>query len=112
MKSRLAFPLLETANLASGTANGVVMITLPWLVLETTGSAGKAGVLAALSAIPGVIVSPIIGGLIDRVGRRAVSIFSDVMSALSVLLFVVVDQVGELTYPWIVAIAVLGSTTV
>jgi MFS family permease len=109
MKSRLAFPLLETANLASGTANGMVMITLPWLVLETTGSAAKAGLLAALSAIPGVIVSPIVGGLIDRVGRRAVSIFSDVMSALSVLLFVIVDQVGHLTYPWIVAIAVLGA---
>ena len=109
MKNKLAFPLLEVANLASGTANGVVMITLPWLVLETTGSAGKAGVLAALSAVPGVIVSPIIGGLIDRVGRRAVSVFSDVMSALSVLLFVAVDQLGELTYPWIVAIAVLGA---
>ena len=109
MKSRLAFPLLEAANLASGAANGVVMITLPWLVLETTGSAGKAGVLAALSAVPGVIVSPIIGGLIDRVGRRAVSVFSDMMSALSVLLFVVVDQIGHLTYPWIVAIAVLGA---
>lgn len=109
MKSRFAFPLLETANLASGTANGMVMITLPWLVLETTGSATKAGLLAALSAIPGVIVSPIVGGLIDRVGRRAVSIFSDVMSALSVLLFVLVDRVGSLTYAWILVIAVLGA---
>lgn len=109
MKSRLAFPLLETANLASGAANGMVMITLPWLVLETTGSAAKAGLLAALSAIPGVIVSPIVGGLIDRVGRRMVSIFSDVMSAISVLLFVVVDRFGHLTYPWIVAIAVFGA---
>lgn len=95
--------------MASGTANGMVMITLPWLVLETTGSAAKAGLLAALSAVPGVVVSPVVGGLIDRVGRRAISVFSDVLSALSVLLFVLVDRFGTLTYPWILAIAVLGA---
>ena len=49
------------------------MITIPWLVLDLTGSAAKAGLLAALSSIPGIFVSPIVGGLIDRFddhGRR------------------------------------------
>ena len=109
MKSRAAFPLLQLANVVSGVSNGVVMITVPWIVLEKTGSAGRAGLLAALVSIPGIVVSPIVGGLIDRLGRRLVSVVSDVMSLVSVLLFVLVNAVGDLTYWWIVAIAILGA---
>ena len=42
------------------------MITIPWLVLDLTGSAAKAGLLAALSSVPGIFVSPIVGGLIEE----------------------------------------------
>lgn len=65
--------------------------------------------LAALVSLPGIFVSPVVGGLIDRVGRRAVSALSDVMSCLSVLLFVVGELVTELTYIWIALFAVLGA---
>lgn len=93
----------------SGISNGVVMITVPWIVLESTGSAAKAGLLAALSSLPGVVVSPVVGGLIDRFGRRAVSMFSDLMSMLSVCMFLVINALGDLTYTWILAIAILGA---
>ena len=109
MKSRAAFPLLQLANVVSGVSNGVVMITVPWIVLEETGSAGRAGLLAALVSIPGIVVSPIVGGLIDRLGRRLVSVVSDLMSLVSVLLFVLVNDLGDLTYWWIVGIAIFGA---
>jgi MFS family permease len=82
---------------------------VPWIVLELTGSAAKAGLLAALSSLPGIFVSPVVGGLIDRFGRRAISMFSDVMSMISVLMFLVINAVGDLTYSWILIIAVLGA---
>ena len=85
------------------------MITVPWIVLELTGSAAKAGLLAAFSSLPGIVVSPVVGGLIDRFGRRAISMFSDVMSMVSVLMFLVVNAIGDLTYTWILVIAVLGA---
>jgi len=107
--NKRAFGLLQVTNALSGVSNGVVMITVPWIVLELTGSAAKAGLLAALSSLPGIVVSPVVGGLIDRFGRRAVSIFSDVMSMLSVLMFLVVDAVADLTYLWILVIAVIGA---
>jgi len=50
--NKAAFPFLQVTNAASGISNGVVMITIPWLVLDLTGSAAKAGLLAALSSIP------------------------------------------------------------
>ncbi|MFM8994329.1 MAG: MFS transporter [Actinomycetota bacterium] len=106
---RSAFARLQVANLSSGVANGVVMITVPWLVLERTGSPARAGLLAALVSLPGIFVSPVVGGLIDRVGRRAVSALSDLLSCLSVLLFVIGEVVTELTYIWIALFAVLGA---
>jgi len=106
---RSAFARLQIANIASGVANGVVMITVPWLVLERTDSPARAGLLAALVSVPGIFVSPIVGGLIDRVGRRAVSALSDFLSCLSVLLFVVGELLGELGFVLIALFAVLGA---
>jgi MFS family permease len=109
VKNKRAFGLLQVTNAVSGISNGVVMITVPWIVLELTGSAAKAGLLAALSSLPGIVVSPVVGGLIDRFGRRAISMFSDFMSMVSVLMFLLVSAVGDLTYTWILVIAVLGA---
>ncbi len=76
--------LLEAANLASGVGNAIVMLTIPWLVLERTGSAASAGLVAAVSALPAVAVAPLVGWLVDRFGRKVVSVVSDILSALAV----------------------------
>jgi len=109
VKQSLPFILLQTSNIASGIGNGIVMITVPWLVLELTGSPSAAGLLGAFVMLPGIVVSPFLGTMIDRIGRRKVSIYADVLSAISVLLFVLVDRVSGLTYISVVLIAVLGA---
>lgn len=73
-----------TANAISATGRTLSMIGIPWFVLQTTGSAGRAGVVAFCATLP-VVVAALIGGpVIDRLGRRRVSIASDVLCALSV----------------------------
>jgi MFS family permease len=102
--------LLEVANGASGIANAIVMIVIPWLVLQRTGSAAYAGLVVAAASLPGIVMSPLVGAAIDRFGRRLVSIVSDVLSALSVAAFPLVALVQDLTLPWLLALAVLGAT--
>ena len=102
--------LLESANAASGVANAIVMIVIPWLVLERTGSAAYAGLVVAAASLPGIVVAPLVGFAIDRFGRRIVSIVSDILSALSVAAFPLVALVQDITLPWILALAVLGAT--
>ncbi|MHB1090662.1 MAG: MFS transporter [Ilumatobacteraceae bacterium] len=109
MKRLLPFALHQLSNVASGVGNGVVLIVIPWLVLDRTGSAIAAGTVAAMSALPGIFVSPLIGVVIDRLGRRQVSIGADIFSAISVLLFPVVDAVGDLTFGIILTLAILGA---
>ncbi len=109
MKRLLPFALHQLSNVASGVGNGVVLIVIPWLVLDRTGSALAAGTAAAMSALPGIFVSPLVGVVIDRLGRRQVSIGADILSAISVLLFPIINEVGNLTFGVILALAVFGA---
>ena len=101
--------LLETTNLLSGMSNGVVTIAIPWLVLQRTGSVTAAGLVAALSALPGIVASPFAGWAVDHFGRRIVSIVSDIMSAISVAAVPIVAIVTDLNIAIILALAMLGA---
>jgi MFS family permease len=107
--SRRPLYLLEGANALSGLSNAIAIITVPWLIFERTGSATQAGIVVALSAIPGIFISPFVGALIDHYGRKRVSIGSDLMSALSVMLFPIWDSLFGLTFATIATFAILGA---
>jgi MFS family permease len=102
--------LLQVANFTSGVGNAIVMIALPWLVLVRTDSPAAAGLIAALSALPGLVMAPVAGWLVDHLGRRLVSVGSDILSALSVAAIPIVAAFTDLTYTWIVVLAVIGAT--
>lgn len=102
--------LLETANALSGTGNGIVMVVLPWLVLELTDSAAAAGLVAALSTIPALFVIPAIGAAVDRFGRKPVSVLSDLASAVSVIAFPIVAWLIGLDFAWVLVLAIIGAS--
>jgi MFS family permease len=85
------------------------MITIPWLILQETRSPAFAGLVAAISAIPGLIISPIGGWLVDHVGRRAVSVCADLLSSLAVFAFPIVALTYGLSSFSILLIAVVGA---
>ncbi len=107
--SLLPLAQLEAATLLSGAGNGAALVVLPWLVLERTGSAGSAGLLAAATAVPLLLSSVFSGTVVDTIGRRRTALLSDVMSAVSVAAIPVLDQVLGLELGWLVALAVLGA---
>ena len=86
------------------------MITIPWMILERTDSPAFAGLVAAISALPGILVSPIGGWMVDRIGRRRVSVGADLLSSLSVAAFPIVAATFGLSNPSILLIALLGET--
>lgn len=85
------------------------MITIPWLILEETGSPAFAGLVAAISALPGLLISPIGGWLVDHLGRRAVSIGADLLSSLAVIAFPIVALTTGLNSSTILILAVVGA---
>ena len=86
------------------------MIIIPWLILERTDSPAFAGLVAAISALPGILVSPIGGWMVDHIGRRTVSVGADLLSSLSVAAFPIVAATFGLSNPSILLIALLGAT--
>jgi MFS family permease len=83
----------------------MVFIALPWLALEITGSAASAGALVAMTSIPGVFFGPILGTLIDRIGRRISGFISEVLSALTILLIPIVHNSLEISFAPLVLLA-------
>lgn len=100
---------LQFSNFLSGTANAIVMITIPWLVLEVTGSASLAGLVVGLSSIPSLLIAPFGGILIQRFGSRTVSAFADLMSTLSVVAIPVLAILGQLSGWTILVLALIGA---
>lgn len=68
-----------------------------------------AGVVAAATAVPLVMVALFSGTVVDLVGRRRTAIVSDLLSASSVLLIPLVDALDGLTVGVLVVLAVLGA---
>jgi MFS family permease len=96
---------VELSNITSIIAGSMVFIALPWLALEITGSAASAGALVALTSIPGIFFGPILGTLIDRIGRRISGITSEVLSAITILLIPVVHHSIEVSFALLVLLA-------
>ncbi len=109
MKKKLPVTLHQLSNFSSGLGNSIVMITIPWLILEETGSPAFAGLVAAISALPGLLISPIGGWLVDHIGRRTVSIGADLLSAAAVVAFPIVALTSGLSSSTILIIAVIGA---
>lgn len=82
--ARRPFVSLLTANAVSITGNSLTVVAVPWFVLETTGSASRAGVAAFCGLLP-VVLSALLGGpVVDRLGLRRTSMVSDLVCAASV----------------------------
>lgn len=75
--------ILTSAFLAAG-ANGISMVAFPWLVLQRTGSAVDAAVVAGAATLPLLFATLVAGTAVDFLGRRYVAMLSDAMSAASV----------------------------
>ncbi|MEU8538613.1 MFS transporter [Streptomyces sp. NPDC048717] len=96
--ARAPLATVLAANAVSISGNSLTLIGVPWFALETTGSAGKAGLVAFCAAAP-VVVSAIAGGpVIDRIGRRRVSVVSDLVCALALAAIPLLNHVGLLRF--------------
>jgi MFS family permease len=97
------------ADFASLLGNAAMALTLPWLVLARTGDAAATGLVAFATATPAFLAAVIGGTLIDRFGRRSITIVADVGSAASVTLLFLVDSAVGLTLGWFIVLGILGA---
>lgn len=101
--------LLNLATLFSSTGNGIAIVVLPWLVLERTGRASDAAIVAGAATLPLLVSSLFAGTFVDLFGRRRTSMISDCLSALSVAAIPVIANTTGLTVTVIAVLAAIGA---
>ncbi|MBT2480978.1 MFS transporter [Streptomyces sp. ISL-94] len=106
--SRRPFTAVLAANTISIAGSSLTLIGVPWFVLQTTGSAGRAGIVAFCATLPVVIAALVGGPVIDRIGRRRVSAVSDVICGMSVGAIPLLHHAGVLEFWMLCALMAVG----
>ncbi|MCP2259051.1 putative arabinose efflux permease, MFS family [Streptoalloteichus tenebrarius] len=104
--------LLESSTLLTGTANGIITLTVPWLVLDRTGSAAAAGLVAAATTAPMILAVLFAGTAVDMLGRRRAATVCELLSAVAVLGMTAVDAWLGPDVLWLVVLSVLRASLV
>ncbi|MFD5745981.1 MFS transporter [Streptomyces sp. NPDC127033] len=107
-RDRWPFAATLAANTISIAGSSLTLIGVPWFVLQTTGSASDAGIVAFCATLP-VVISAIVGGpVIDRLGRRRVSVVSDLVCGLAMAAIPLLHRAGALEFWMLCALMALS----
>jgi MFS family permease len=103
---RAGFVGLLTAETISVLGTRMSAVAVPWLVLVTTGSATRTGIVAFAEMLPYVLVCAGGGPLIDRFGARRTSVWMDAISVVGVGAIPLLYWSGGLSFGALVALVV------
>ncbi|HYJ13562.1 MAG TPA: MFS transporter, partial [Thermomicrobiales bacterium] len=101
--------VLWASSLVSIFGNTLTAIAVPWFVLETTGSASRTGITAAITVIPLIIAMFLGGALVDRVSYKGLSVMSDLASAVTVAAIPVFSFTTGLSFGGLLVLMFLGA---
>lgn len=100
---------MVTTTFLSAIGNQMTSIAVPWFVLTLTGSAAQTGLTAAVTLLPSVFMSFFGGAIADRMNARALSVFADVMSGVTVALVPLLYLLDALSFPLLLLLMFLGA---
>ena len=93
--------LLLSGQLVSQIGDRFYMLALSLMVLETTGSAAKMGVVLFAGMLPIVAVGLFAGVVVDRVNRKKIIITTDILRGIIVSIVSILYLHGSLTFEMI-----------
>ncbi|TDB82344.1 MFS transporter [Micromonospora sp. KC721] len=85
---------LVAADLISNLGSRVSVVAIPWLVLTTTGSPAKMGLVAAAEFLPYMLSSSLATPWADRFGVRRTSVVVDAASAVAMAVVALTPWLG------------------
>src|SRR5574337_2214138 len=89
------FGFLFAGQTISQIGDSLNKVALLWFVYELTGSALKMTVVGLLQTLPPLLFGPLIGVFLDRVRKKPVMIWVDLLRTLMVLLIPLLYPTGE-----------------
>jgi MFS family permease len=100
-----------TGMLVSRIADGMTAIALVLFTLQTFHDPALAGLVTFASIVPGLLLSPLAGALLDRHGRTRLIVLDLSVAASALWLIAILAATGALTEPLLVVIVIASSIT-
>lgn len=95
-RSRRPLTGLLIAQLISVLGTSMSALAIPWLVLTSTGSATRTGLIAFAELAPYVAVQALGGPLVDRIGAQRISVLGNAAAAVAVCAIPALHAIGLL----------------
>jgi MFS transporter, DHA3 family, macrolide efflux protein len=95
------FGLLFSGQVISQIGDSMNKVALLWFVYEMTGSAFKMTVIGLLQTIPPLVFGPLIGVYLDRMKKKPVMIWVDIIRTVLIMLIPILYAVEALTLEWL-----------
>lgn len=105
------FPQLAAGTVLARTAGQLWQIALILFVLQRYHSPALAGFATFLAIVPGLVVSPIAGALLDRHGRLRLILLDYAIAAASLVLLAALSLLGVLSPAPLLVIVAISSLT-
>jgi MFS family permease len=106
---RAPFVALLSGYTISVAGTSMSAIAIPWLVLTSTGSAAKTGLVGFATMAPYVVTLALAGPFVDRVGPRRSFVWGNAAAALAVGTIPAASAIGGLRFPVLLGlVAVAG----
>lgn len=102
-----SFVLLEVASFIGILSGSMVFMLLPWAAINISHSSMTAGIVIAVSNIPQLVLSPVMGSIIDKFGRRRSSILLQLLPIATSLAFPIAAGFGAITIGSLAVLAMI-----
>jgi len=103
------FFTIWTGQAISILGSNIVQFAIIWYLTRETGSATVLAIASFFGVLPGVILSPFAGAIVDRNNRRRIMIFSDIIIGLARLWVVYLFATGAIEIWHIYLMNFIGS---
>ncbi|MFI7357258.1 MFS transporter [Streptomyces avidinii] len=108
-RRRWGIYVLLGAVAVSSVGEAMMVVAVPWFVLQTTGSVAQTGILVALGAVASGAVGFVSGPLVDRWGFRATAVLSYTVGGLGAACIPVMHALEMLNFPVLAALVVAAN---
>jgi len=108
-RRRASYAALMSSYFISMLGTSMSQLAIPWMVLTSTGSASKTGLVAFAEMAPYVMAQALAGPLVDRFGLRRSFIVGNILAGLATAAIPAFYAIDRLSFAvLVVLVAIIG----
>lgn len=99
------FNIFLTGQFLSGVTSMIVQYSIIWYLTLQTGSATILSIASILGMLPMIVLSPFVGGIVDRSHKRSLLIATDAVAAVVAVILAIVGTISKDFPIWLVFVS-------